>query len=182
MTIAVVVIAVHMPIARPWAAPRKVEVISASELGTRNAAAAPWKPRAMMRNSGSGAAATAIEAMPKPIRPMRMTRMRPNASLTEPATRIRAPKVIRYESTTHCWVISPPPSSSSIAGRATLTTVPSRKATNDASAAIQTTSRCGRVIAAILVSATDSTYGARGCAGSFAGAVVARLAAPRVVT
>ena len=87
-----VVIAVQRPIARPCAGPRNVDVIRASELGTRNAPAAPCAARAMMRKSGSGAAATAIEAMPKPTSPMRRTRMRPNASLTDPATRMSAPE------------------------------------------------------------------------------------------
>ncbi len=80
----------------------------ARELGTRNAPAAPCAARATIRNSGSGARATATDATPNPMSPMRITSTRPNASLTEPATRISAPSVIRYESTTHCWVMSPP--------------------------------------------------------------------------
>jgi hypothetical protein len=49
----------------------------------------------MIRNSGSGAAAIAIEAMPNPISPIRITRMRPKASLTDPASRMRALRVMR---------------------------------------------------------------------------------------
>ena len=75
--IADVVIAVQMPIARLCAGPVKFEVMSASELGTRNAPAAPCTARATMRNSALGAAAIAIEAMPKPMSPMRSTSTRP---------------------------------------------------------------------------------------------------------
>src|SRR5688572_26438614 len=42
------------------------------------------------------------------------------------------PSVSRYALTTHCWPDSPPPRSSLIAGRATLTAVESRSARNDA--------------------------------------------------
>ena len=75
--IAVVVPAVQMPIARLCAAPRKFDVMSASELGTRKAAAAPCTARATIRNSDVGDAATAIDAMPNPMRPIRSTRTRP---------------------------------------------------------------------------------------------------------
>ena len=94
----------------------------------------------MISNSGLGDAAIAIDAMPNSTSPMRITRMRPYTSLSDPATRMSDPSVIRYASTTHCWVAIPPPSSRMIAGRATFTTVPSRNETNDASTAIVRTS------------------------------------------
>src|SRR6476661_6532171 len=52
-------------------------------------------------------------------------------SPSEPPTRISEPSVRRYESTTHCWVASPPPRSCWIAGSATLTTEPSMKAIDE---------------------------------------------------
>lgn len=73
---------------------------------------------------------------------MRITRTRPYASESEPASRISALSVMRYASTTHCCVRMPPPSSRLMAGSATVTTVPSRKVTKDASTATATTSRC----------------------------------------
>ena len=75
--------------------PANVEVIKASELGTRKAPAAPCTARAAISTSGFGAAAIATEAMPKPMRPMRSTSLRPYASLTDPATRISALSVMR---------------------------------------------------------------------------------------
>jgi hypothetical protein len=95
MIMAVVVIAVQIPIARPCAAPRNVAVMSARELGTRNAPAAPWSARATMRNSAVGANAMATLVTPNPMTPMRITSARPYASLTDPATRMSAPRVIR---------------------------------------------------------------------------------------
>ena len=93
--IATVVAPVQMPIARAWAGPRKVDVISARELGTSNAPATPWSARATMRNSAVGAAAIAIEVTPNPTSPIRSTRVRPRTSLREPATRMNAPSVTR---------------------------------------------------------------------------------------
>ena len=94
-TIAPVVNDVHVPIAFACAAPENVEVMSARELGTRNAPAAPCTSRAMTRISGSGARAIATEATPNPTSPIRSTSARPKASLTDPASSIRAPSVIR---------------------------------------------------------------------------------------
>ncbi len=145
-SMATVVAPVQMPIARACAGPRNVEVMRASELGTSRAPATPCTARAAMRNSAVGAAAIATEATPKPTRPMRSTTTRPRTSLRDPATRMNAPSVTRYASTTHCCVESPPPSSRAMAGRATLTTVPSRNDTKDARTAIVSTTRCSRVI------------------------------------
>ncbi len=75
--IAPVVSAVHVPMALARATPEKWALMSASELGTRKAPAAPWSMRAMTRVSGSGATVMITEAMPNPMRPMRMTRSRP---------------------------------------------------------------------------------------------------------
>jgi mannose-6-phosphate isomerase-like protein (cupin superfamily) len=54
-------------------------------------------------------------------------RRAPNRSPSDPPTSRRVPSVSRYASTTHCWRASPPPRSRWIAGRATLTTLPSTK-------------------------------------------------------
>ena len=94
-TSAIVVIAVQMPMARALAAPRNVDMMSASELGTSSAPAMPWKTRAMISTSGFGAPAIAIEVRPKPINPMRITRSRPYASLSDPASKMSAPSVMR---------------------------------------------------------------------------------------
>lgn len=93
--IAAVVEAVQMPMARERRGSTIVEVMRASELGTRKAPAAPCAARAMTRKTASGASATAMDATPKAMRPMRRTRMRPNASLTAPATRMSALRVMR---------------------------------------------------------------------------------------
>lgn len=92
---AMLVAAVQMPIARAWAAPRNVDVINASELGTRNAPAAPCTARKPTTSSTVGARAMAVEATANPTRPTRSTRARPSESLTEPATRISEPSVTR---------------------------------------------------------------------------------------
>lgn len=70
-------------------------MISASELGTRIAPAAPWSIRATISTSAVGASAQSSEVTPKPIRPIVMLRARPIRSASEPATRISAPRVIR---------------------------------------------------------------------------------------
>ena len=72
-----VVSAVHSPIARERTGSAIVEVMSARELGTRNAPATPWTARAAISSSIEGAAATATDAMPNPMRPMRSTSRRP---------------------------------------------------------------------------------------------------------
>ncbi|CNL14416.1 Uncharacterised protein [Mycobacterium tuberculosis] len=57
--------------------PRMVAVMRARELGTSRAPAAPCAARATMSISGSMAPATAIDEMPKAMRPMRITTTRP---------------------------------------------------------------------------------------------------------
>ena len=86
---------VQTPIARPWAGPVNVEVMSARELGTRRAAAAPCRIRATTRAAPHGATAHAREVIPNQIRPTRRTRTRPKVSESEPATRMRAPRESR---------------------------------------------------------------------------------------
>ncbi len=93
---------VQMPMARERRGSSIVPVMSARELGTRKAPAAPCTARDTMRNVVSGESATATEATPNPMRPILSTRIRPYASLTAPATRMSAPRVMRYESTAHC--------------------------------------------------------------------------------
>ena len=127
--------AVQMPIAFACVAPRWVLMMSASELGTSSAPATPCAARATMSSSAVGARPHAIEVTPKPMSPMRRMATRPKRSLSEPASRMSAPRVMRYASTTHCCTGRPPPSSSVMAGRATLMTVPSRNATKAASIA-----------------------------------------------
>lgn len=95
MIIATDVSPVQMPIARPRAVPSNSLVMIASDEGTSRAPATPWMPRAMTRNVGSGAAAIATDASPNSTSPTRRMRMRPNASDSDPATRMSAPRVTR---------------------------------------------------------------------------------------
>ncbi len=74
---AALVNAVHCPIAFAWAAPRKFDMMMASELGTRSAPPMPWSPRAMMRISAVGEIAQIRDATPKMTRPARSTTIRP---------------------------------------------------------------------------------------------------------
>src|SRR5215208_927567 len=67
-------------------------------------------------------------------------------SPSEPPTRINDASVKRYPFDTHCCAGSPPPRSRSIAGRATLTIVPSIVATPEPRIAATSVSRCRRVI------------------------------------
>lgn len=87
--------AVQSPMARDWAAPRCVLMMSASELGTSRAPATPWAARAAMSTSAVGARPQASEVTPKAMSPMRSTAMRPSRSLSEPAMRMSEPRVIR---------------------------------------------------------------------------------------
>ena len=123
--------AVHAPIAFAWPAPEKLPTIIASELGTSNAPAIPCSARATISTGAVGANAHASDVTAKPIRPAANTRLRPNRSDSDPASRIRDPNVSRYASTIHCCVAMPPPSSACIAGSATFTTELSRNATNE---------------------------------------------------
>src|SRR5438552_14495003 len=66
-------------------------------------------------------------------------------SPSEPPIRISEPRASRYEFDTHCCAASPPPRSRSIAGRATLTIVPSIIATPDPRIAATRVSRWRRV-------------------------------------
>lgn len=150
--------------ALPCAGPRKVEVISASELGTKSAAPAPWIPRATMSKRALGATAQASEARPNITSPARRIRRRPKVSDREPAIRISEPKASKYASTTHCCVVIPPPSSRVMAGRATLTIAPSKKATKEARMATHSTRRCKFVI-------RIRTSGRRLCAGRACGCI-----------
>ena len=68
---------VQVPIALACAAPRKLEVIRASEDGTSIAPATPCSRRPAMRTSADGAIAISTEVRAKPMSPARMTRMRP---------------------------------------------------------------------------------------------------------
>ncbi|OUE16126.1 hypothetical protein CMMCA002_08215 [Clavibacter michiganensis subsp. michiganensis] len=94
-SMAVPVHAVHEPMARACAGPRKACAMRASELGTSSAPAAPWAARAAMRITAVGAIAHTSDVTPKPTRPQRSTRTRPKASESEPARRISAPRVMR---------------------------------------------------------------------------------------
>ena len=69
--------AVHCPMAFDCAASRNVEMISASELGTRSAPAMPCTPRSTMRNSAVGEIAMSSDATPNAMSPTRSTTMRP---------------------------------------------------------------------------------------------------------
>ncbi len=160
---AMVVPAVHWPIALDRATPEKFDVMSASELGTRSAPAMPWMPRATMSNSGLTDTAQSSDATPNPTSPIRRITIRPSTSDSDPANRMSDPSVIRYASTTHCCVVSPPPSSRAIAGSATLMTLPSRNDTNDARIATQMTSRWFRVRVTLAIDPvnTQPTTGVR---------------------
>ncbi len=71
------VAAAQTPNARARAGPSNVEVIRASEPGTRSAAVAPWKSRARTSASRLGERPHRTLAMPKPTRPIEKTRLRP---------------------------------------------------------------------------------------------------------
>lgn len=144
ITKAVPVHAVQIPMARDCAGPTNLAFSIASELGTRKAAPTPCTQRAAINTAPVGAAAHSSEAKPNATSPARSTLNRPKVSEIAPATRISAPSVSRYPSTTHCWVTSPPPRSAWMAGSARLTTEPSRKATKDASTAAATSRRSSR--------------------------------------
>jgi hypothetical protein len=92
---AAVVPAVHWPMALARAVPSKYEVISASELGTSRAPATPCRAREMTRTSAVGANAHISDVRPKPNSPTRRIRIRPSTSDSDPARRMREPRVIR---------------------------------------------------------------------------------------
>jgi hypothetical protein len=92
---AVLVQAVHDPIAFAWAGPENVERMSASELGTRSAPAMPWRARAAMSTPAVGATAQISDVTPNPTRPQNSTFLRPKASEREPASRMMEPSVMR---------------------------------------------------------------------------------------
>ena len=69
--------AVQVPIARPAASPRKLDMISASELGTRSAPKMPCTNRAAIRIPTLGATAQAREATRNPTSPATRIRLRP---------------------------------------------------------------------------------------------------------
>ena len=87
--------AVQTPIARACAEPWNALRMSASELGTSSAPATPCRPRARIRTSAVGATAHATEAIPKPSSPQNRTRLRPNRSDSDPASRMTEPSVSR---------------------------------------------------------------------------------------
>src|ERR1700752_4438121 len=101
----------------------------------------PCTQRAAISTQPLGASAHSTEATPNTTTPIRSTDSRPNWSEIAPATRISAPSVSRYPSTTHCCRARPPPNSLPIAGSARLTTDPARKATNEANTATATSGR-----------------------------------------
>ena len=121
-------------------------MIIASELGTSSAPVTPCSPRATISTVAPGAIAASSEVTPNPISPAANTRLRPNRSDSEPASRMNDPSVTRYASTIHCCAEMPPPRSSRIAGSATFTTDTSRNATNEPRMLATRTSRCARVM------------------------------------
>src|SRR5207253_5827986 len=119
--------AVQVPIAAPRSSPAKFAVIVASAAGVRSAPETPCRPRATINPAPEVETAQRIDVTPKAVTPSAKMRLPPKRSPSEPPTRMSAPSVSRYASTTHCWRASPPPRSRWIAGRATLTTLPSTK-------------------------------------------------------
>src|SRR5215472_1411030 len=97
--------------------------------GTSSAPATPCTARARISAVVVGARPHASDARLNPARPRTSTRRRPKRSPSEPPITIRDPSVSRYASTVHCRSDRPAWNSRAIEGRATLTTVPSRKAT-----------------------------------------------------
>jgi hypothetical protein len=102
MTKAVPVQAVQVPIALACVAPENRALIIANELGTRNAAPTPCRQRAAISTQPLGANAHNSEAAANTASPDRRTTSLPKASEIAPATRMSAPRVSRYPSTTHC--------------------------------------------------------------------------------
>src|SRR5918996_3412562 len=117
--------AVQAPTAFPRSSGAKFATMTASAAGVSTAPATPCRARAATRNSTVGASAHASEVAPKPPTPRAKTRRSPKMSPSDPPMRSSEPSVTRYAFEVHCCPASPPPRSSSIAGRATLTTVAS---------------------------------------------------------
>ena len=67
----------HTPNARPCSSPLKLAVMIDNDPGTRKAPAAPWRTRAMIRNSIVGATPHSSEVAANARSPNAKTRLRP---------------------------------------------------------------------------------------------------------
>ena len=131
----------HRPTARARSSGTKHAEMIARLPGTSSAPPIPCSARAAISTSVFGAAPQMTEAAVKEARPNTNTRRRPNRSPSEPPRMISAPRVSRYASVIHCRSLSPVCRSRAMVGRATLTTVESRKATPEPSTAVARTQR-----------------------------------------
>ena len=112
-----------------------------SDVGIMSAAPTAWTTRAATSHHGPGAAAQRADAATKTPRPVRKTRLRPRRSARRPAGTSNAAKTIAYPLRTHDRPEIPAEEkSSSIAGKAMLTTKRSRLARN--APAVATRSTC----------------------------------------
>ena len=118
----------HVPIARPRSLGGKVEARIARLPGTSSAPPTPWTARAAMSCRTSGASPHQTEAPAKTAVPIAKTRLRPKRSPSAPPARRSAASSSAYASTTHWTSTSVAWNCAWMAGRATLTTVPSMKA------------------------------------------------------
>ena len=126
---------------------RPAEVRDDDRQRARDQQRARRRPAARARRSGSwrwARSRASSDVTPKPIRPAANTRLRPNRSDSDPASRMNDPSVTRYASTIHCCAEIPPPRFRRIAGSATLTTDISRNATKEPRMLASRTSRWAR--------------------------------------
>src|SRR5580698_6648551 len=122
----------HWPIASPRSSPSNADSSIARLFGTTSAPAAPCTSRSTTRLTMPGAIAHPADVTANAKHPAANTVGRWNRSPSAPPSSIRAVKVSRYPLSTHCNPSTPRPKSRAIAGRATLTVVPSRKTAPEA--------------------------------------------------
>ena len=117
----------HRPMARPRSDGSNDAVRIARLLGTSSAPPMPWMPRATSNSNRVGASPHSIEPVVNTIKPSRSARRRPKMSPNEPPSRMNAVSVKTYASTTQATDESSARKSRCRVGRATFTTVESRK-------------------------------------------------------
>ncbi len=128
MAMAVLAIAVQMPIAHAFTfASGNAALTSASEVTLTVAAATPWTARAAFSMSSDVASPQATEEIVKRAMPARYSLLRPNMSASVPADMMEIAMPRLYAVTTHCRPDSPTRKSDWIAGSATFTISASRK-------------------------------------------------------
>src|SRR3954452_8495808 len=129
------------PIAGARSSCTKAPWIMARLPGVSSAPPMPWSPRAAISTSGLGATPHSNDASANQVVPMTKIRRLPNRSPREPPRRIRLASESKYPLVIHCSCERLASRSLPMVRRATLTTVPSRNAIPDPSAAAAITAR-----------------------------------------